>query len=271
LATWYLLRESEPQAADRNMAVDAHLLELAEAGELDTPVLRTYAWRRPTLSLGYHQQWRKTVVTAALEQYGVDLVRRWTGGRAVLHDQDEITYAVIAPARDPFSTRIGHNYRLIGEALAAFTDLGGAAARLASGESVVEGRLKRHLPCFASLSRSEIETSGKKLIGSSQKVGRGAFLQHGSIPLIHRLDVLEATTGSTVSMEGLMTSLRDHYRAAGLVCPEREELVSRLIAAFAATFQVAFRDLAALDLPRAADVARISAERFANDAWTYRK
>ena len=271
MTDWYLLREREALSADHNMAVDSHLLELMETGELEAPVLRTYAWSKPTLSLGYHQQWRKTVVVEALQKYDIDLVRRWTGGRGVLHDHDEITYSLVAPTRAPFSTRIGHNYKLIGEALATFTDLGRVQAALAEGENPSQVRRKRHLPCFASLSRSEIETRGRKLIGSSQKVGRGAFLQHGSIPLIHRLDVLEEITGSPVSMDGLMTSLQDHYRAAGLECPPREVLISRLIDAFGATFGVHFQDLAGLGLPRPEDVSQIRRQRFAQNDWTYRK
>ncbi|MDJ0835703.1 MAG: biotin/lipoate A/B protein ligase family protein [Acidobacteriota bacterium] len=272
MTTWYLLREKQPRDAAQNMAVDQHLLELVETGVLDAPVLRTYAWTRPTLSLGYHQQWRQTVDLEALARHGIDLVRRWTGGRGVLHDHGEITYSVVAPTKEPFSTRIAHNYRLIGTALARFTHLEASPAVMAeTGESAAQVRSKRHLPCFASISDAEIEKSGRKLIGSSQKIGRGAFLQHGSIPMIHRTRVLEEITRTEQDMSGLMASLEEHFAAASVPLPGRKALVDRLIDAFAMIFHTEFRDLEDLGYPDNNEVNRIASSSFTMEAWTFRK
>lgn len=272
MSQWYVLAEAEPRSAAENMAVDQHLLMLLEAGELKCPVLRLYGWSKPTVSLGYHQRLAQVVDLKALHAHDLDLVRRWTGGRAVLHDHDEITYAVIAPTREPFNQRVSHNYCLIGKALQRFTDLGHLSGRMQTGaEDVAAVRAMRHAPCFASLSTAEIEQGGRKLIGSAQKVGRGAFLQHGSIPMVHRPHVLEAVTGTRLDMSTFMTSISEHYAEAGLSLPNRAALYDRLVAAFAAAFAVEFNPLTALELPDMRAVAEIRDSRFASREWTHRK
>jgi len=272
LSFWYLLHETTPRTAAENMAVDEHLLELVSGGRLARPVLRTYSWEKPTLSLGYHQQWRKTCDLDALHRHDIDLVRRWTGGRGVLHDSGEITYAVIAPTTPPFEDRVTHNYRLIGEALARFTFLEASPAQMSDrAESRESIRGKRHLPCFASISTAEIEKAGRKLIGSSQKLGDGAFLQHGSIPIIHRTEVLEEITVTPEPMAGYMTSLTDHYAAANLPLPDRATLLDELTHAFAETFAIDFRRLSSEGFPDAGRVDDLVRTRYATEAWTFRK
>ncbi len=273
MTAWYLLAETTPRSAADNMAIDQFLLEQLEQGLLDRPILRIYGWAQATLSLGYHQEWRRTVDEKQLASQGVTLVRRWTGGRAVLHDPDEITYSLIAPMREPFNNRVSHNYCLIGRALKRFTDLGADASGTMYPEEPAPAKVKsmRHTPCFASMSRSEIEHQGKKMIGSAQKLGKGAFLQHGSIPLHARTDVLAAITGSDLQMDQLMTSLSDHYLAAGLSLPSRTALCTRLTEAFAAGFEVTFLPLPLPDPGDHPRVAEIRSQRFDNEAWTKRK
>ncbi|CAM2008641.1 lipoate--protein ligase family protein [Acanthopleuribacter pedis] len=273
MTTWYHLVEAEAREAGANMAIDQYLLEALEQGRIDRPILRIYAWAKPTLSLGYHQEWRRTVNEEQLEKHGVVLVRRWTGGRAVLHDTDEITYSLIAPMREPFNNQVSHNYCAIGRALKRFTDLGESASGAMFPEEPAPAKVRsmRHTPCFASMSRSEIERGGKKMIGSAQKRGKGAFLQHGSIPLHARTEILAAITGSNLDMGELMTSLSNHYRDAGLALPERSALVQRLVDAFAAGFGIDFEPLPGEDPGNAARVAEIRRDSFDNDTWTRRK
>ena len=268
--TWHLYWEQQPREGAANMAVDQHLLELIETGRLAQPILRIYAWTRPTLSLGYHQTVARAVRQTALEEYGVDLVRRWTGGRAVLHDHGEITYSVIAPIQAPFTARVAHNYQLIGEALGRFVDLGPAKGLLRA-EAEDDPRGMKHAPCFASLSQSEIEARGRKLIGSAQKLGKQAFLQHGSIPLLHRADVLEAITGTTLKMERYMVDLRTHYLDAGQPLPDRKTLVKRLVDSFRDQFQIRFLALEETGFPDEQRVKHHIETRFGTETWTFRK
>ncbi len=269
--TWYLLDEREPRSGPENMAVDQRLLELIEEGRLSTPVLRFYAWRQATLSLGYHQRWRDTVDQDALVRHGVNLVRRWTGGRGVLHEPDEITYAVIAPLVKPFTSRVTHNYRLIGTALERFTLLEGARGQMSrTREDAASVRAQRGLPCFASLSESEIESGGQKLIGSAQKLGKRGFLQHGSIPMVHRHKVLHEITGATRDVSETMTGVADFYAAAGLALPDRAQLIAGLAASFETVFDMKLVPLPA-EFLQEEQVARVASDVFAQESWTFRK
>ena len=266
MTSWFVLVEKEAGNAAYNMAIDQCLLDRIDNGNLTRPVLRVYAWKRPTLSLGFHQQWRRTVVPEELERHGVDLVRRPTGGRAVLHETDELTYAVVAPIAEPFTRRISVNYKLIGQALHCFSDIGGHET-LPAAEDSGDARKMRHTPCFASLSQFEIKSSERKLIGSAQKLGKNGFLQHGSIPVAPDMAVLEAVTGTELKMGRIMTGQADLYAAAGQPLPDRGGLTRRLIDAFASVFDIGFEEIAPPD-----EQERASWEqRFRDDAWTCRK
>ncbi len=170
------------QSPGMNMALDEAILLACEAGSAP-PTLRVYGWRTPALSLGYAQSVFKEVDTDACRRHGIEIVRRPTGGRAVLHD-DEVTYSVVMPITDQGGTpTLTEHYHLIGRALAeAFTHLG-LAVHLARPQRSVKARQAPSPACFAALSRYELSVSGKKLVGSAQKRGRHALLQHGSIPL----------------------------------------------------------------------------------------
>ena len=167
--------------AGKNMAVDEAMLLSHDAG-VAPPTLRVYGWRLPTLSLGYAQNTQNEVSLDACHHYGVEVVRRPTGGRAVLHD-DEVTYSVVMPTLLPDGTNtLTEHYRLIGMALAATLSQLGLPVRLARPERSVTSRQSASPACFAALSRYELSVAGKKLVGSAQKRAQHALLQHGSIP-----------------------------------------------------------------------------------------
>ena len=118
MATAWRFLDTGCNDAAFNMAVDEALLLSYEAGQ-SPPTLRVYTWFSPTLSLGYAQNVEKEVDVAACRQHGVSLVRRPTGGRAVLHDQ-EATYSVVMPLRlSDREASITEHYHRIGLALAA--------------------------------------------------------------------------------------------------------------------------------------------------------
>lgn len=159
-----------------NMGVDEALLASAASDGLAT--LRLYRWRGPWLSLGYAQTLAPARL-AACARAGVRVVRRPTGGRAVLHGSD-LTYALAAPA-DWFPEGIHASYRRVSDALVtALRELGVAAARARAGSA-------RGNPvafdCFAEPAPDEICVEGRKLVGSAQRRAGGALLQHGSIRL----------------------------------------------------------------------------------------
>jgi lipoate-protein ligase A len=161
------------------MAVDEAVLESVGKGE-SLPTLRLYAWHPPCLSLGYAQP-HADIDQKGLVSRGWDLVRRPTGGRAILHT-DELTYSVIAPHREPrIAGGVLESYRRLSQALlTALTELGLPAKVNSVGIS--EGSQEEPV-CFEVPSNYEITYKGKKLIGSAQARKKAGVLQHGTLPL----------------------------------------------------------------------------------------
>ena len=174
---------SGPSLGVYNMAIDEELLARAQAGE-DRPVLRLYAWQPPAVSLGRFQK-RETAVNAeACKRLGYDIVRRITGGRAVLHDK-ELTYSIIARTDNPlFPGTVLGAYKVIAAGLlAGLGNLGIPAEIVSRGGRHAErvDTKAKDAACFSSPSWYEILVHGRKIVGSAQRRVSGAFLQHGSI------------------------------------------------------------------------------------------
>jgi lipoate-protein ligase A len=164
------------------MALDEALMSHArETGEW---VFRVYSWSQPTLSLGRNQRARGGYDLEAMAERGVDIVRRPTGGRAILHHR-EVTYSVTAPLSD--AGDLSESYARINRLLVtALRALGVDAVVAGTADAhVTEGNVARALPgllpCFHHPSIGEIMARGRKLAGSAQWRCEGALLQHGSI------------------------------------------------------------------------------------------
>lgn len=165
--------------AFENMAIDEAIFR--ENQRTDTPpTLRFYSWSPPSVSLGYFQATWKEVNVEACRRYSVDIVRRPTGGKAVLHEND-LTYAVIASERNPlFPPDILGTYKVISGCVAGgLSELGIEAEMEGEGRSNPDDSLKA--ACFSSPSRYELLVKKKKICGSAQLRSKGIFLQHGSI------------------------------------------------------------------------------------------
>jgi lipoate-protein ligase A len=191
------------------MAIDEGLLAEATAGSVP-PVLRLYTWSPPAVSLGRFQDEASSVNAAVCRERGIDIVRRITGGRAVLHDQ-ELTYSVISPAGgDLFPNDVLGTYKIIAAALlAGLRDLGIAAEMVSrSGRHADRVHLHPKDPaCFSSPSWYEILVRERKIIGSAQRRVPGAFLQHGSI-LIGYDPAIEAAVIPGGGLHGAVTCIR---------------------------------------------------------------
>ncbi len=168
-----------------NMALDEALLILSEKKNIP-PVLRIYQWEPKAISIGYSQKIEKTVDLKKCKDLNVDVVRRLTGGRAVLHDND-LTYSICA-SKDDFDLlgqSINETYKRIGLAFLKsmeFLNIKGEWERKSSRDIGLTS-YEFSKPCFSSSIRYEIKVDGKKLIGSAQRRFKESFIQHGSIPL----------------------------------------------------------------------------------------
>jgi lipoyl(octanoyl) transferase len=177
---WRLIRHA-PARGDWNMAVDEAILDMSAAGKAP-PTLRLYAWSPACLSLG-HAQSAQDVDRTRLEMNGWMLVRRQTGGRAILHI-DELTYAVIAPLKNPIvAGSVLESYSRLAKALLRALNLLALNAHAAQSYPLPAGADPKGPVCFEVPSNYEITLGGKKLIGSAQARRREGVLQHGTLPL----------------------------------------------------------------------------------------
>ncbi|QRN83419.1 lipoate--protein ligase family protein [Chloroflexota bacterium] len=177
--TWRLIEDSPTKGA-LNMAVDEAILESVYTGD-SLPTLRLYAWEPACLSLGHVQAFAE-VNTEALKQNGWDVVRRPTGGRAILH-VDELTYSVIAPKSEPrVSGGVLESYLRLSQALLQALKLLGLSPEANENKPVTDPK-KPNPVCFEVPSNYEITVGGKKLIGSAQARRNEGILQHGALPL----------------------------------------------------------------------------------------
>jgi lipoate-protein ligase A len=266
---WRFVNTGAHDAAS-NMALDEALLVMHEAGATP-PTLRVYGWCQPTLSLGYAQNAQQEVDLAACHAQGVAVIRRPTGGRAVLHDQ-EVTYSVVMPlALDNGAHTITEHYRRIGMALAAALQALGLPVQLARPQvRAAPTRASASPACFAAISRYELSVAGKKIVGSAQKRGQRALLQHGSIPL--RMDRQRLFECLRVPPEHRAELVQTAYTTMGAVNEVAARPVS-LAALHAALRQGvgAVFGVALVDMPISPDewclAQHLRATKYATDAW----
>lgn len=246
-----------------NMAVDEALLEAYTREDFpDTPTLRLYGWSPATLSLGSRQPARGAHDPVYLRDKGLGLVRRPTGGRAVLHEHER-TYAVVGRLRgEAFPGGVVETYRRIAEALVDGLSRLGISAEL-SGGAAGRGRAFSTPVCFDRPSVHEIAVGGRKIVGSAQLRRRGAFLQHGSILVRANLARHVKATGA-LSFGGSLTDLETVLGST--VDPDRLDraLVAGFERAFATPTQVG--SLTPDEIVRA---TRLRTWKYDSASWTY--
>jgi lipoate-protein ligase A len=267
-ATWRLLVDGPGDGAT-NMAVDEAIL-LAVIEGASPPTLRFYGWSPACLSLGRNQP-LDDVDRAACRAADVDVVRRATGGRAILHC-DELTYALALCQDDPRATGdVVESYRRLSAGLLAGMQALGVAAVQARGHRKPDGELSP--VCFETPSDYEITASGRKLIGSAQWRSQGGVLQHGTLPLQGDLsrviDCLAFTAAERLDQRRrLRAAATTLAEVLGRVLPF-ERVAEALSEGFARTLNLSLIPgaLTAAERARADDLRR---ERYAAAEWTAR-
>lgn len=197
-------------SGDEQMAADGALLRWASSAP-SRAVYRTYEWARPTLSLGraepYPDGWDERALGAA----GVDVVRRPTGGDAVLHD-GELTFAFAASLPGPWRLRPRAFADLVADALAgALQSFDLPAARIRTAEAWSPPGRPGDRPCFARPASGEVRIGDYKVAGIASRFTRGAALSHASVPLSARhrdVAIFRA------DFRGVLSELELHARAA---------------------------------------------------------
>lgn len=169
-----------------NMAVDEAISDAVARGDRP-PTLRLYGWEPPAVSLGYHQELDEGIDREAVRERGYDIVRRPTGGRAILH-AIELTYSFcIRQDEIAGGQSVMESYREISRGIIAGLELLGARVSLGPDteqpEAADVSAEAAHPICFAKTARCDLQAAGRKVVGSAQVRRGGGILQHGSIPI----------------------------------------------------------------------------------------
>ena len=261
------------------MAVDESILEHIHRGE-SQPTLRLYSWNPPCLSLGHAQSF-KDVDIDRLKSHGWEVVRRVTGGRAILHT-DELTYSVTGSAEEPV---------LAGGVLESYNRLSKALLHAVRALSLpVEVKEFPDTPasqnlnpvCFEVPSTYEITVDGKKLIGSAQARKKEGVLQHGSLPLTGDLTricdalIFENESARQTAKERLLarattvsTVLNTGVKSALSVGIDWETAAQAFVRGFEAELGIQFMrgEMSASEIQRTEELVK---EKYAHPAWTER-
>jgi lipoyl(octanoyl) transferase len=253
VTTPFRLLVTEPLDGARNMALDEALL-LGRLRGGAPPTLRFFSWQPATISLGYGQALDHRIDVGAAAALGIGLVRRPTGGSAILHEgpELELTYSVAARTGDfEGAGDLLETYRWIGVALAAGINRLGAPVEMVP----VQPSDPTAMPtfCFARTGSYELEVAGLKVVGSAQRRQGSGFLQHGAVMLgaapdrlrcvfpterdpLAGMTTLEAVLGRRPAFDETMTALAEGFRAVhgleltlGGLAAEEMELAGSLV------------------------------------------
>lgn len=273
---WYFI-DSGPCAPSYNMALDEALLDWHSEG-LIPPVIRFYEWNPATLSIGYFQSVEKEIDMEAVNRLGLGFVRRPTGGRGVLHEH-ELTYSVIVSENYPdMPATVTEAYRVISEGLLkGFQSLGLEAYFSIPNTPDQLQALKnpKTAVCFDTPSWYELVVEGKKVAGSAQTRQKGVILQHGAILLDLDDEKLVQTFkfSSNEVREKMKNSINQKAVAINKLL-QKSIPIDICKAAFKKGFaealnieMVPFR----LNQEQIDYVKTLERQRYANDAWNFKK
>jgi len=270
-AQWRIIK-TPPAVGAWNMAVDEAILEaVGHRGVL--PTLRLFAWEPPCLSLGYAQP-VSDVDRRNLAKHGWDLVRRPTGGRAILHT-DELTYSVVGQSDEPrLVGGVLESYRRLAQALLEALHRLGLPAEANLEEPATVSKTAPGLICFEIPSTYEITVYQRKLIGSAQARRKEGVLQHGSLPLQGDLARITQVLNFSSEDERQQASERLHGRAVTvqefLGNPVSWETAAEAFrGAFAQVLNLELLpcELTSAELNRAAELVR---DKYNHPSWTER-
>ncbi|MBD1373200.1 lipoate--protein ligase family protein [Hazenella sp. IB182357] len=265
---WRFLPYKKYQGA-YNMAIDEAIMEAMREKTVE-PTIRFYGWMPTTLSIGYFQRVEEEIDLQQLKRQQIDLVRRMTGGRAVLHDQ-ELTYSIIMPENYPgLPHTISESYRILSTGLLLGYKKLGIDAELAKPSRKKEPILSA--ACFDQPSDYELIVGGKKMAGSAQLRQRGVVLQHGSILVHFNKDKLRSLLKHRNDQQ-LKVHFANHASAINERC-DHPRSFQEIQHAFHQGFSEALQDELSreeLTLKEKKRVEALAREKYTMDTWNFKR
>jgi lipoate-protein ligase A len=260
LSRWRLLI-APPRSGAENMARDTALQ--SRAARTSETVFSIYSWNRPTVSFGRNQPAAGCYDAEKMRSARVDVVRRPTGGRAILHDR-EVTYSVTAPLADAEPLRETYS-RINLILLAGLARLGVKATMAGHAQRAPAPSLR---PCFETPTDGEVVVAGSKLVGSAQWRDEGALLQHGSILVDD--DQSSLPSFATAGVGGIRETVARPATLRNLLgrSPRIEEVASAMFDAVRSLEDGEAVELSEEEI-RADALALVP--RFLDEEWTWRR
>ncbi len=266
---WRLMYDY-PTDGQHNMAIDEAILTSVGAGN-SPPTLRLYRWDPPCISLGYGQK----AVDVDFERAALcdwDVVRRPTGGRAILHT-DELTYSVALPVHEDLAAgSIIDSYRRISGALVVGLEMLGLTPE---ADRRAERGIASGPVCFETPSHYEITFNGRKLVGSAQMRRQTGLLQHGSLPLCG--DVTRLCDALVYPDETAREQAKKLVRARAITLEdalgqriEWQSAADAITQGFASMFDIDFTVSVGLSEDEHILSEQLTAEVYGYDGWTRR-
>jgi lipoate-protein ligase A len=235
----------------------------ARAADTSETVFSVYSWAHPTLSFGRHQPALGLYDVQRIQAAGLDVVRRPTGGRAILHNR-EVTYSVTAPldSTEPLRAAYARINRILLDGLAR---LGVVAGLAATSERAAAPSIR---PCFETPAEGELVANGAKLVGSAQWREGGALLQHGSILVEDDQSSLNSFVADT--MDDSFSVIGQPATLAALLgrAPDASEVASAM---FEAVRSLEDADATELDEGEIRADALKQLPHFLDTEWTWRR
>ncbi len=260
--TWRII-DTGPFSGPTNMAIDEALLSAFAAGKGALPVLRIYGWQPPALSLGRYQKTAEVLDLHRCAAHNVPIVRRITGGGVIWH-ASELTYSLVcAPRHLPDGLSVKGSFRVLTSFLLAFYRSLGLDAAWAMDSDPHHAALgERTAFCFAGRESYDIIAGDRKIGGNAQRRTRAAIFQHGSIPLVNRIEegvgyLRERPAG----IETATTSLKEEGITTG-----RDVLAPKLADAFKEAMGVTLVG-DGLTAEEQAQAERLLAGKYRDAAW----
>ncbi|MCK4259255.1 MAG: lipoate--protein ligase family protein [Halanaerobiales bacterium] len=272
---WRLLNTGF-QSPAYNMALDEANIILLSQGKVP-PTIRFYGWLPASISIGYFQKMSDEIDVESCKRQGIGIIRRLTGGRAVLHD-DELTYSLTALESDPmFPSTVIESYKVISKGILEGLHRLGIPAEMVSLEKKGRKALNPFdsSACFDAPSWYEIAVDGKKMVGSAQNRQQGVILQHGSI--LNTMDVDKLFSVLRFSSDRIKKRMKNIFcdKATSIdeVLGNRYPYVT-LVNALREGFQEALKiDLELGELTREEKelTEKLIREKYSDDEWNFRR
>ncbi|MDA1196576.1 MAG: biotin/lipoate A/B protein ligase family protein [Nanoarchaeota archaeon] len=246
---------TKPKTGAENMAIDEALLQLCKE-----PVIRFYQWIPKAISIGYAQDIEKEINLDFCKQNNIKMVRRLTGGKAVLHDQ-EVTYSFVAPIdKIDLPKQVNESYRVIADALVY-------ALKTLNIDAVMKKQPERLATsiCFNSSNWYELEVNNKKISGSAQRRINNKILQHGPILLDFDAE-LNAKCFKTMNELDTKEQLKKRITSLKKEATTPQQLINALKKGFEHTFNTKLQLTELTDEERVL-ANKLTVEKYTTDKW----